>query len=139
MKQLSFTVPGEPVGKGRPRAFRAGAGIRMHTPAKTASYENKVALFAVSALQGLRMDADAPYRVTIRAFLGMPASLSAKKRDAMEGTACLKKPDADNIAKAVCDALNGVIWKDDSQVFDIRVVKRWAAVGRLEVFVEDLT
>lgn len=138
MKTLHFTIPGDPVGKGRPRAFRVGTGIRMHTPAKTANYESKVALFAQSALRGERMDPYAPYRVTIQAKFAMPKSWSQKKRAAMDGIACIKKPDSDNLAKSVCDGLNGVIWKDDSQVFDIRIVKRWADVGRMEVFVEDL-
>ena len=138
MKHLWFTIPGEPVGKGRPRAYRYANTVRMHTPKKTANYENKVALFAMSELRGQRMDPDAPYRVTIQAKFAMPKSWSQKKRAEMDGTACLKKPDADNLAKSVCDGLNGVIWKDDSQVFDIRVVKRWADVGEMSVFVEDL-
>lgn len=36
-----FQVPGEPVGKGRPRFTRQG---RAYTPAKTAKYENLVSL-----------------------------------------------------------------------------------------------
>ncbi|MEM5617407.1 RusA family crossover junction endodeoxyribonuclease [Pseudomonas aeruginosa] len=34
-----FTVPGEPVGKGRPRIGRVAGHARMFTPAKTANYE----------------------------------------------------------------------------------------------------
>lgn len=33
------------------------------------------------------------------------------------------KPDIDNVLKAVLDALNGVAYKDDSQVVEVRVVK----------------
>ena len=36
-----------------------------------------------------------------------------------------KKPDADNIAKVVCDALNGLAYKDDAQVIDLTVHKRF--------------
>ncbi len=39
------------------------------------------------------------------------------------------KPDCDNVAKAVCDALNGVAWKDDSQVCQLRIDKFVAAEG----------
>ena len=43
MRSIDFTIPGEPVGKGRPRAFvMKGAGIRMYTPKKTVNYENLV-------------------------------------------------------------------------------------------------
>ena len=34
-----------------------------------------------------------------------------------------KKPDADNIAKVVSDALNGIVYEDDSQICDLNVKK----------------
>jgi Holliday junction resolvase RusA-like endonuclease len=111
----------------------------MHTPAKTASFENKVALFAKSALRGRRMDAAAAYRITIQARFAVPGSASKKRQAAMMNAGCMKKPDADNIAKAVCDALNGIVWKDDSQVVDVRVLKRWGESGGMTVFVEALS
>ena len=39
-----------------------------------------------------------------------------------------KKPDADNLAKAVLDSLNGLIWVDDAQVCELSVSK-WIAAG----------
>ena len=48
---IAFEIPGPPVGKGRPRAFRAGAGVRMFTPEKTASYESLVKLAARQAMR----------------------------------------------------------------------------------------
>ena len=35
------------------------------------------------------------------------------------------KPDADNLAKFVLDALNGTFYKDDSQIYQLTVVKRY--------------
>ena len=48
------------------------------------------------------------------------------------------KPDADNIAKAVCDALNGIAYKDDKQITCLTVDKVWAEDGveRIEIDVE---
>ncbi|WP_049288852.1 RusA family crossover junction endodeoxyribonuclease, partial [Pseudomonas aeruginosa] len=43
LRPVMFTVPGEPVGKGRPRIGRVGAHARMFTPAKTANYEGLIA------------------------------------------------------------------------------------------------
>lgn len=37
------------------------------------------------------------------------------------------KPDADNFTKGVLDALNKILWKDDRQACDLRVVKVYAA------------
>ena len=39
-----------------------------------------------------------------------------------------KKPDADNIAKVICDALNGVAYGDDAQICKLCVSKRYQAV-----------
>jgi Holliday junction resolvase RusA-like endonuclease len=49
---IHFHIPGQPVGKGRPRIGKVGAHARMFTPAKTVSYESTVALFAAQAMAG---------------------------------------------------------------------------------------
>lgn len=59
----------------------------------------------------------------------MPASWSKKKRAAMDGQPHRQRPDVDNYAKAVLDALH----TDDSGVWDLRVVKRWAVDGAIEL------
>ena len=37
------------------------------------------------------------------------------------------KPDVDNLAKTVCDALNGIAWLDDSQIVRMSAVKRYGS------------
>lgn len=123
-----FVVPGEPHGKGRARFARAGRFVRTYTPEKTASYEAKVATLALTTKPANWPAADRSvhYSVTIVCAFGVPASLSRIKRLTLPGTGCAKKPDADNIAKTVCDALNGIAWVDDSQVTFLSVRKNWA-------------
>ena len=48
----------------------------------------------------------------------------------------IKRPDADNIAKIVLDALNGIAYKDDSQIVDLSVPKRYSDKPRVEIFIE---
>ena len=123
---VQFTVPGEPVGKGRPRVVRNGGITRTYTLEKTASYENLVKL--EYQRQGGRMLKDGPVKVWINADFGIPRSVSKRKREAMIGGHIrpTKKPDADNVAKIICDALNGLAWRDDSQVVMLHVEKRFA-------------
>ena len=52
----------------------------------------------------------------------------ARKAEALAGRLMpATKPDCDNLAKTVLDALNGVLWLDDAQVVDLSVSKRYAA------------
>ena len=39
----------------------------------------------------------------------------------------LKKPDLDNVMKIVCDALNGIAYKDDVQIVNAKICKRWSS------------
>jgi Holliday junction resolvase RusA-like endonuclease len=70
----------------------------------------------------------------LRAFLPVPGSWpKSKKAKALAGIITpTVKPDADNLAKSVCDALNGVAWVDDKQVIKLHVFKAYG-VPRVEV------
>lgn len=134
---IAFTIPGAPQGKGRPKVVKIAGFTRMATPAKTVAYEGLVAHAAQLALGGAPLlDGAAGCNVFIDA--PVPASWSDKKRraalagDIMPTT----KPDADNVVKAVFDGCNGVLWRDDVLVVDLRVRKRYAATPcvRVEVW-----
>lgn len=135
---IQFTVPGEPVGKGRPRVVRNNGFTRTYTPEKTASYENLVKL--EFQRQGGRMLKDGPVKVWINADFGIPRSVSKRKREAMIAGHIrpTKKPDADNIAKVICDALNGLAWHDDSQVVMLHVEKRFAEEPEVYVTITEV-
>ena len=125
----AFIVQGDPVGKGRPRFTRQGHAF---TPHKTATAESVVAMSA-RLEYGLREPTKKPVTIQIEARFAVPSSASNKKRLFLLGQACTKRPDADNVAKLVCDALNGVIWKDDAQICGLEVWKTWAEHGSLIV------
>lgn len=134
MKDLCFVIPGEAVAKGRPRATTIGGRARMFTPAKTERYESKVALFASQAMAG-RPLLDCALRVQINVWIAPPVSWSGKKRRAAFAREIYptSRPDADNVAKAVTDACNGVVWTDDSRIVDLRVRKNFALEPRVVV------
>lgn len=50
----------------------------------------------------------------------------------------LKKPDADNVAKIILDALNGIAYLDDKQVVDLGVHKSYNATPGVLVFVYEI-
>ena len=134
LKPVQFLVPGEPVGKGRPRIGRVGGHARMFTPQKTASYEGLIALAGTEAMAG-RTLLEGAVMVEMRIVLAIPQSMSNKRRAmAIAGELFpTKKPDMDNVIKAIYDGLNGVVWKDDVQVVDAFVRKRYGEVPGVHV------
>ena len=133
MQSATFTVPGRPKGKGRPRASAVNGHARMRTPAETIQYENWVRVCYQREHGALRFAP--PVVLEIDAYFEIPKSYTKKKRalcaQGLVRPTC--KPDIDNVVKAVADALNGVVYKDDSGVVELRCAKRWGAPERLVV------
>jgi len=132
---VCFTVPGEPQGKGRPR-FGNG---RTYTPAKTVAYEQLIARTAAEAMRHLPYELTAlPCYVRVDVYKGVPKSWTqAKRARALDGQEIPGKPDLDNVAKAVLDALNAVVYADDVQVTRLLVTKQYSLEPRLVVNVKE--
>jgi Holliday junction resolvase RusA-like endonuclease len=127
-------LPGEPQGKLRPRFTRRGFA---YTPAKTRAYEAALAGAARVAM-GRQKPMDGPLIVNVRAFMRVPASWNRKRRDAaLAGVVYPTRWDWDNLAK-VCDALNGIVWTDDSQIVQGHVTKQYSESPRLRIEVRRL-
>lgn len=137
---IKFTVPGAPVGKGRPKvSTRGGKFAKMYTPEKTTNYETLVALAAQQAMVG-RTLLSGPVEVRMAILLPVPASWPKRKQAAaLAGLVYpTKKPDADNVVKAIFDGINGVVWNDDVQACDILVRKRYAETPGVQVLVKPI-
>ena len=125
-------IPGEPVAKGRPRMTRTG---HAYTPEKTRLYEAHVR--DVWKRNCSHRASNKPLRVSVVAYFPVPKSVSKKRRAEMEGAPHTKRPDADNLAKSVLDALNGLAFEDDSAIYDLRVEKCYTlGEPRVELWLE---
>jgi Holliday junction resolvase RusA-like endonuclease len=135
---LTFTVPGQPQGKGRAKIVKIGGFTVMATPAKTVAYEGLIAHAASLAMDGAAL-LDGAVAVDMRIDMQVPVSWSNRKRAAAIAGSVFPttKPDADNVLKTL-DGLNGVVWRDDAQVVDVRVVKRYAETPCLRVEIRPL-
>lgn len=134
MRSVSFIVPGDAVGKGRPKFARRGQYVTAYTDKKTVSYESLVAWCARQATKGAPpMSGAVVMRVYI--FAVPPASWSKKKRaEALSGVLRpTSKPDADNVLKGLCDAMNGIVFLDDKQVVDVHISKHYAETPEVRV------
>ena len=139
MSMISFFVPGTPVGKGRPRAARRGSSMVMFTPEKTANYSALVADHAGLAMAG-QPPLTGPLEVCLDMQFPIPSSWSkAHKAAALAGTELpTGRPDVDNVAKAILDACNGVVFRDDAQVVVLVATKRFSEAPRVGVVIRDM-
>jgi Holliday junction resolvase RusA-like endonuclease len=128
---ITFVIPGEPKAKQRPRVGKWGA----YTPKMTVQYENWVKQCYV---EQANLNFIGEITATITAYFGIPKSTSKKKKEQMllNKIKCTKKPDTDNIAKIVLDSLNGIAYKDDSQIVELHVFKKYSEEPRVEVELE---
>ncbi len=120
---MEFIVEGEPQGKARPRFSRRSGTV--YTPAKTAKYEKEIRQSFLAA-GGKMIPAGSYVAVTVDAYFKIPKSYTKRKRLECEHNIKRpdKKPDIDNVLKAVLDALNKVAYADDKQVIGI-VCRKW--------------
>lgn len=129
---ITFIVPGPPVPWARARTN----GKVHYTEPAVAAYKRKVAAVAQACMHP-RKPHGGPVVLEMRAVLPIPASWSAKRRAAaLEGLEVPgKKPDWDNLGKAVSDALNGVVYVDDAQVVRASVEKLYGDSPQMVVHV----
>lgn len=133
---MIFEILGEPIGKQRPKFARIGNFTRTYTPKETVNYENWVKLSYQNF--GGENFGDAPLKVQITAKYPIPKSFSKKKHEmAVDGEIRpTTKPDCDNIAKIICDALNGIAYTDDKQIVSLNVCKKYAETPKVIVQID---
>lgn len=124
-----IVVYGNPQGKHRPRFTRNG---HTYTDPKDVEYEHLIQDAFTSSGEVKR---DGYVSMAIQVFKAIPKGTSKRVKALMlEGKIRpVVKPDADNIAKIVLDALNGYAYKDDNQVVDCYVSKWYSEDARIEI------
>jgi Holliday junction resolvase RusA-like endonuclease len=128
---IAFTIPGEPVAFAR----SGGKGAIRFTPKRQRDFMALVKLAAANAMAGAP-PIEGPVEMILRATYCAPVSWSKKKRDAAHWRT--SKPDADNIAKIVADAINEIVYLDDSQVASLAVQKVYGPLAGVAVTVAPL-
>ena len=120
---MLFRIDGQPKGKGRPRFTKTG---HAYTPGETLNYENLIAWEYKQA--GGKLFDSGYILICIDAFYRIPKSITKAKRAMIEKGVLRPavKPDIDNVTKAILDALNGVAYRDDTQVVFVSAMKHYS-------------
>jgi Holliday junction resolvase RusA-like endonuclease len=124
---ISFTIPGLPIAQPRPKISTRGGFGRAYVEKDHPihAYRSAIQLAASQAMQG-QQPFEGPVRLAITLLFPRPKSHTKKERSRLAHT---QRPDLTNIAKGNEDALNGVIWLDDSQIVVLVMQKSWEPCG----------
>ena len=137
--KIEFIVPGKAQAKQRPK-FNRFSG-RAYTPKQTISFENWVKDCYFRSISSIdNKPTDKPLKVAITMYVEIPQSKSKKQKEKML-TGEIKpvvKPDVDNVAKSILDALNGIVYLDDKQIIELDIEKlyektSWTKVKIVEI------
>lgn len=129
---IKLTIPGRPIGKGRAKVY----GKHGVTPERTVLYENLIKMVFQESGQS-KMNGF--LHMEVKAYYPIPLGKSKKNRELMEKGVIRPavKPDLDNVAKAIMDALNGLAYSDDKNIVELQLSKYYDNNERVEIVIED--
>lgn len=133
--KYSFVIKEKAIGKERPRKGKNG----FYTPTKTKDFEDKVKQAFISKYPIDSKYMLKPFRAKISVFYEPAKSKSRKEKTRLiKERVYTKKPDCDNIAKSILDGLNGLAYKDDSQVVELLIGKHYSMFSEIQVELETI-
>lgn len=128
---LDCIVYGVPVPQGRPRAFKMPNGaVRVYDPENSRDWKRTV-LAQVLVFKPERPSAAA---LALSCAFTFPRPKSLPKRIVNH----VRRPDCSNLVKAIEDALNGVVYLDDSQIVKLEVTKTYGETPGVAILVVEL-
>jgi len=128
MNTITIIIPGKPCAWQR---ARSNGKARFDSPEQA---RNKLTIgqIGAAAMAG-KQPFECALEVIVSAFWPWPKSMSEKKRRTYGSQYFVSRPDSDNVAKLLGDALNGIVWRDDAQIATLQVTKRYGLVPQTVV------
>lgn len=120
-----FTIPREGKPKKKPQFNRKTGAV--YTPKDTLNFEGLVREYW-HRKYGIIKPHPGPVRMVMLFINHRPKRLYRKK-DPDGRVPCPNFPDWDNTGKTISDSLNGVVYKDDKQIYDCHVIQMYSAKG----------
>lgn len=128
---INFEIIGKPQGKARARTYYNAKlnRIMTFTPDKTVNYENWIKLNFFN---------NYPNHIIIEKPLQVKIICYFKKNKSNKMIEPIIKPDLDNIAKIILDSLNNVAYKDDKQVINLNIIKKWGDIDKVNIQIQPM-
>lgn len=133
---IEFTIDGDIQPQERPRFRVNGKRVFTYDPPKSKKFKEKVAKIAKQYAPEQLIESEIVLTVTV--YIRIPKSYNKKKRQEIidNDMIHIKKPDTDNLVKGIKDGITGVIWKDDSQIYDVHIKKFYSDEPRAEIKIQ---
>jgi len=129
MKELTVTIPGEPISQGRPRFSTHGGFPRAYDPKKSKEGKQSVRFFVSKAMEEQGLDTlTGPIMMQVQFGIKLPKSQERKRTPRLRVWR-VKKPDLDNLIKLVKDGCSGIAFLDDNQIVKVSAEKIQCAQG----------
>jgi Holliday junction resolvase RusA-like endonuclease len=141
MAGILIVVPGEPIAQGRPKFSTKNGVFRTYDPPDSMDYKETVAVCARLSMARKQM-LEGALALSVKVYRSVPTSWSEKRKQ-MAYAGQLRpvtKPDTDNYVKGALDALEGIVFKNDSQVVEYRQPfgKWYSEKPRLEIELKEI-
>ncbi|MBQ3407621.1 MAG: RusA family crossover junction endodeoxyribonuclease [Clostridia bacterium] len=131
-----FEVPGKIIGKGRPRLNSYTGSV--YTPTRTKDYETLVEQYFLLKYPRFK-PFEGRVQVEINANFEVPKSAKKAEKELMLENKInpTKKPDIDNIIKIILDAMNGIAFRDDTQITKLQVEKIYSTSESVKIKISE--
>lgn len=136
---MKIIIPGNPISKQRPRFARRSKFVATYN-----NQETEEGLFYLEAKQQVKQCFEGPLKVTCHFFMPRPKNHygTGKNAGILKESAPKyplgKRNDVDNLTKFVYDCLNGLAWKDDSQIIISMLCKIYHDSPRTVIVIEEI-
>lgn len=117
---ISFTIPGNPIPQKQTQWTRSG---RVYDPSRKDS----------QAIQKIAIASFNQEPVTSPIEIRMMFLLKKPQKHPKHHVVHVKRPDIDNLAYLVTNALKGIVYKDDSQIYKMSLYKAYDDNPRTEI------
>jgi Holliday junction resolvase RusA-like endonuclease len=142
MNSITLSFPGEPRAVQSVRFARMGSFIRKYQPKKNEDWKSYIRVSASSQIPDEFAIFDTAIRFNATFVFSIPKSMKkSTQREIIAGRIEYKttKPDlCDNLCKGVCDALTGIVYRDDSLIAEVHSKKIYGTNPRIEITIEEL-
>jgi Holliday junction resolvase RusA-like endonuclease len=140
-KQLNLIIQTEPEPKQSARFYQSGKYVKAYQPSKVITYKNTIQSMILEQLPRNFVPFQKAVEVEYKFIFAPLKSFSKKELERIENNELIykaTKTDADNLEKSLNDAMEKIVFYNDSQIAKHTTIKAFGKVPRTEIIIKEL-